>query len=102
MQISLPHTLGHPIRFDARRRRLWIFGQRCHHGATGAVIAAAAGAVLARDQLAAPTQATLAGARAASRVVTQATLLAAVGGLMMLHDWKDHSIWFELGPGNQP
>ncbi|HWC27014.1 MAG TPA: hypothetical protein VG474_10565 [Solirubrobacteraceae bacterium] len=24
-----------PIHYDRVRRRLWIFGQRCHHGATG-------------------------------------------------------------------
>jgi hypothetical protein len=91
MQISLPHNLSHPIVFDARRRRLWIFGQRCHHGATGALITATAGAVFARKQ-------TLAGARA----IVQTATLAAVGSLMMLHDWKDHSIWFEIGRGSQP
>jgi hypothetical protein len=102
MDISIPHSLSRPIRFDAKRRRLWICGQRCHHGATGVVITATAGAVLARKQLLAPTRATLAGARAASGVVIQSAALAAVGSLMMLHDWKDHSIWFELGPGSQP
>src|SRR5437868_827732 len=101
MQVSLPKCLAHPVRFDARRRRLWILGQRCHHGATGALIAATAGAVLAREQLGGPTRATLAGARAASGAVTQAFVMATVGGLMMAHDWKDHSIWFELGPGTQ-
>jgi hypothetical protein len=24
--------------YDRVRRRLWVFGQRCHHGATGAVL----------------------------------------------------------------
>jgi hypothetical protein len=61
---SLPHAITQPVRFDAAQRRLWIFGQRCHHGATGA-------------------------------------LIAAIGGLLMLHDWKDHSIWFEFGRGSQ-
>jgi hypothetical protein len=95
MHISLPHNLSHPIVFDARRRRLWIFGQRCHHGATGALITATAGAVLARKQ-------TLAGARAASSALAQTATLAVVGSLMMLHDWKDHSFWFEIGRGSQP
>ena len=30
--------LHKPIHYDSVRRRLWIFGQRCHHGATGAVL----------------------------------------------------------------
>jgi acyl dehydratase len=30
------HPYGHkPIHYDRVRHRLWIFGQRCHHGATG-------------------------------------------------------------------
>lgn len=27
-----------PMYYDRVRRRLWVFGQRCHHGATGAVL----------------------------------------------------------------
>ena len=30
-----------PLHYDAKRRRLWIRGQRCHHGATGALLAGA-------------------------------------------------------------
>jgi hypothetical protein len=99
MQISIPHSLSHPIRYDAKRRRLWIFGQRCHHGATGALITATAGAWFARKQLLGPT---LAGARAAAwSALAQTATLATVGSLMMAHDWKDHSVWFQLGPGSQ-
>jgi hypothetical protein len=98
MRISIPHSLSHPIHYDARRRRLWILGQRCHHGATGAVITAMAGGWFARKQRLGPT---LAGARAASSAVAQTATLAALGSLMMAHDWKDHSIWFELGSGSQ-
>jgi acyl dehydratase len=30
------HPYGRkPIHYDRVHRRLWIFGQRCHHGATG-------------------------------------------------------------------
>ena len=29
-----------PVYYDAVQRRLWISGQRCHHGATGALLAA--------------------------------------------------------------
>jgi hypothetical protein len=30
--------LRKPIHYDRVRRRLWICGQRCHHGATGALL----------------------------------------------------------------
>ena len=53
------------LRYDARRRRLWIAGQRVHHGLTGVVLLAA-------------------------------------GTALMLHDWKDRSLWFQLGPDMQP
>jgi hypothetical protein len=66
-----------PVRYDAARRRLWIFGQRCHHGSAGALLAAL-------------------GLRARSRAAL------AAGGALMLHDWKDRSMWFELGAGTQP
>ena len=29
-----------PLEYDALRHRLWIFGQRCHHGAAGTIAAA--------------------------------------------------------------
>ena len=98
MQIPIPHSLPHPVRYDAKRRRLWICGQRCHHGATGALITATAGAWFARRQLLGPT---LAGARLATSALAQTATLAAVGSLMMVHDWKDRSVWFELGPGSE-
>jgi hypothetical protein len=73
------------IEYDAARRRLWLFGQRCHHGATGAVLTAAA-----------------VGGLAVARLSPQLTAaLAATGGLMMVHDWKDRDIWFERGYGSQ-
>jgi hypothetical protein len=53
------------VHYDSRRRRLWVLGQRCHHGATGA-------------------------------------LLAAIGAVLMAHDWKDRTIWFERGWQSQP
>jgi hypothetical protein len=52
--------MSSPVRYDAMQRRLWISGQRCHHGATGA-------------------------------------FLAAVGFVLMLHDWRDRRIWFRRG-----
>ena len=35
------------VEYDALRHRLWIFGQRCHHGATGSIVTAAAFLALA-------------------------------------------------------
>jgi len=73
-----------PIEYDAVRHRLWLFGQRCHHGATGAVIAGVAltGLLSARF-----------------RQPRGLGALAATGGLLMVHDWKDRARWFE--PGRQ-
>jgi hypothetical protein len=73
------------IEYDAVTRRLWLFGQRCHHGATGTVLAMAA-----------------IGGLAAHRLTARATVtLAATGGLLMVHDWKDRSVWFQRGTGSE-
>ena len=74
------------VEYDAIRRRLWIFGQRCHHGATGSLVATVAclGMMAERN----PQPPFLA--------------LAATGAALMVHDWSDRSIWFELGRGTQP
>jgi hypothetical protein len=80
-----------PIRIDARRRRLWILGQRCHHGATGALLAGvAAGGLLAG------AAGGLAGAKLTART---SVALCAAASLLMAHDWKDRSMWFR--PGEQ-
>ena len=86
MRSSAAH---HPLRiveYDALRRRLWILGQRCHHGATGSLVAAAAclGIVTQRSN------------------PTQLLAVAATGGVLMAHDWKDRELWFERGYGSQP
>ena len=73
------------IHYDAARRRLWLFGQRCHHGSVGAILTAAGAALIA-----------------GRRVAPHAFLpLAATGALLMAHDWKDRTIWFERGYGSQ-
>lgn len=72
---------NHPIHYDAARRRLWILGQRCHHGATGAVMAAAATTWLVAARV---------GVRAGITLLTTA-------GVLMAHDWHDRSRWFERG-----
>jgi hypothetical protein len=75
-----PDLVRNPIHYDALQRRLWIRGQRCHHGATGAVLIGAGmlGLVTLR-------------ARAF-------TGLVAAGGALMVHDWKDRGLWFAKGP----
>ncbi len=60
-----PELIRKPLHYDRHMRRLWIKGQRCHHGATGA-------------------------------------LLASLGLVLMLHDWKDRSLWFSKGWQDQP
>ena len=73
------------LEYDAVRRRLWILGQRCHHGATGALLTS--GILVARA----------AGARS-----RRATAIAGAGTLLMVHDWHDRSLWFRPGHGSQP
>jgi hypothetical protein len=79
----MPRQLLRPIHYDAARKRLWILGQRCHHGATGALLAVAGGAAAVK---ASPSYAAL--------IIT--------GGVLMAHDWHDRSIWFQPGWQNQP
>lgn len=85
-------SLAHPVEYDALQRRVWILGQRCHHGATGAllagggVMAAAAGLALRGK----PPR----GGRLAATLAS-----ASAGTLLMLHDWHDRSMWFRIGPG---
>jgi hypothetical protein len=69
------------LEYDAPHRRLWIAGQRCHHGAGGAVVTLLACAALAASHT-----------RPAPLL-----LLAVSGGALMAHDWKDHSVWFARG-----
>ena len=67
------------IHYDGARRRVWIGEQRCHHGATGAVLAGAG--VVGLIALRTP---------ALSAIV-------AAGGLLMVHDWHDRAVWFSRG-----
>jgi hypothetical protein len=88
-QTSLRQRL---VEYDGLRRRVWILGQRCHHGATGSVVAALACVGLIVDSMP-PISGT------APRSMLAVTL--ATGGVLMVHDWKDRSIWFERGRGSQ-
>ena len=87
MDTSLQHAPAlRPIHYDAVRRRLWICGQRCHHGATGALLTAAA----------------TAGVIASTMRPVRALGLMATGSLLMAHDWKDRPLWFVRGWQDQP
>ena len=78
-----PWTLGNRlVGLDPELRRLWICGQRLHHGLTGIAVASAGIAQLAVRR------------SDASRAI--AWTLA--GGVLMAHDWKDRSVWFRRGP----
>jgi hypothetical protein len=68
-----------PLHYDAIQRRLWIRGQRCHHGATGAVLAGAGAVGLI-----------------ALRIPALGAVIAA-GGALMAHDWRDRAAWFARG-----
>ena len=67
------------IHYDGKRKRVWIRGQRCHHGATGALLATAGMIGLV-----------------ALRVPAIGAIVAA-GGVLMAHDWDDRSVWFKKG-----
>jgi len=78
-----PWTLGNRILgIDPGRRRLWVGGQRLHHGLTGIAVATAGLAQLATRRT------------EASRAIAWAI----AGGLLMAHDWKDRAVWFRGGP----
>ena len=74
-----PELTRKPLHYDRRAHRLWIAGQRWHHGTTGAVLVTAGTLGLLTLRL-----------RALAGVV-------AAGGLLMAHDWKDRGRWFARG-----
>jgi hypothetical protein len=69
---------------DVGRRRIWIGGQRLHHGVTGMALAAVGVAGLAARRLSA-------------RGGLEWTL---VGTALIAHDWNDREEWFRRGSGN--
>lgn len=86
---STPRTVGNRwIEFDLERRRMWIAGQRVHHGATGLALATAGLAGLAARHL------TTHGLT--PRGGLEWTL---IGTALIAHDWNDRSVWFKRGPG---
>jgi hypothetical protein len=82
MKMPTPWTHGNRlVGFDTERRRLWVGGQRLHHGLTGTALA---GAGLAQLMI-----------RRSADGRLLASLLA--GGALMAHDWKDRGVWFRRG-----
>ena len=69
------------VDYDPALRRVWIGGQRMHHGATGAAVATASLVALVAHRL-------------SPRNALPATLL---GTALMAHDWHDRARWFERG-----
>ncbi len=67
---------------DPELRRVWVGGQRLHHGLTGIAVAGASLANLALRRSEA----------------TRAVAWALAGGVLIAHDWKDRSVWFRGGP----
>jgi hypothetical protein len=75
------------LEYDSARRRVWIGGQRCHHGATGSIVATTACARLVTVR------------RWPSSRDRPLLAAALAGWVLMVHDWKDRSIWFQRGRG---
>ena len=67
-----PERIRKPLYYDRQMKRLWIRGQRCHHGATGALLTAVG------------------------------AIAVATGSVLMAHDWKDRPLWFARGWQDQP
>jgi hypothetical protein len=74
-----PDLIRKPLHYDALQRRLWIRGQRCHHGATGVLLACTGvvGLLTFRHPV--------------------LTGFVAAGGVLMAHDWHDRAHWFARG-----
>jgi hypothetical protein len=67
------------VGYDPERRRIWIGGQRLHHGVTGIALAGAGLAHLL------------------TRRTSRALAWTLAGGAMIAHDWKDRGVWFRRG-----
>jgi hypothetical protein len=70
------------VGIDLSNRRLWIGGQRLHHGLTGIAVAGA-GLTQLLVRRSDPNR---------------AIAWALAGAVLMAHDWKDRGAWFRRGP----
>lgn len=85
VRVSRMHPWTHGNRlfgFDPDLRRLWIAGQRLHHGVTGIAVLSAG----------------LAGMLAGRTDLRRAIGWTLAGGALIAHDWKDRAVWFQPGP----
>jgi hypothetical protein len=78
------------VEYDALHRRLWIHGQRCHHGGGGTLVALTACAGLIAAYVPQPKP---------DSPAKPLVALVLAGGALMAHDWKDRSVWFQPGRG---
>ena len=79
-----PWTHGNRlVGYDPALHRLWVGGQRLHHGATGIAVLGA----------------TLAGIVAGRTRPGRGVAWTLAGTAMVAHDWKDRAVWFK--PGSQ-
>ena len=77
-----PWKVGNRIvGIDPELRRMWVGGQRLHHGLTGIAVASVGLANLALRR------------SDASRAIAWAL----AGGVLIAHDWKDRGNWFRRG-----
>ena len=72
---------GGLVHYDAKRRRVWLGGQRMHHGLTGVVV----------------TTVGLAGLAARRMTTLGGVEWALLGAVLMVHDWDDRTAWFQRG-----
>ena len=78
-----PWTRGNRlVGYDPELKRMWIGGQRLHHGATGIALAAAG----------------LLGIGIHRVEARRALTWTLAGTALVAHDWKDRSVWFRGGP----
>ncbi len=74
-----PWTRGNRlVGYDPELRRVWVAGQRLHHGATGLGLAAIGVASMVRHR-------------------PRALAWTMLGSALCAHDWKDRSVWFVGG-----
>jgi hypothetical protein len=78
-----PWKLGNRIvGIDPELRRVWLGGQRLHHGVTGIAVATASLANLALRR----------------SETNRAVAWVLAGSVLIAHDWKDRASWFRRGP----
>jgi len=73
---------GRLLGYDPELRRVWVGGQRLHHGVTGIAL----------------TGAGVLGVAARRFRASRGAVWALTGTALVAHDWKDRALWFRRGP----